>query len=119
MGLTVFISCLGLLGLVVYTTNHRVKEIGVRKVLGATVAQIVSILSRDFLKLVGIAFLLATPIAWWALHKWLENFTLRTEISWWVFLLSGLGMIGAAVLTLSLQTIRAARANPVESLRME
>ncbi len=118
-GLTVFISCLGLLGLVIYTTNHRVKEIGVRKVLGASVAQIVSILSKDFIKLVAIAFVVATPIAWWALHKWLDDFAFKTEISWWVFVVSGLGMIVIALITLSVQTIRAAMANPVNSLRSE
>ncbi len=115
-GLTVFISCLGLLGLVIYTTNHRVKEIGVRKVLGASVAQIVSILSKDFIKLVAIAFVVATPLAWWALNKWLDDFAFRTEISWWVFAVSGLGMIAIALITLSVQTIRAAMANPVIAL---
>ncbi|MFI4938708.1 MAG: ABC transporter permease, partial [Candidatus Berkiellales bacterium] len=118
-GLTVFISCLGLLGLVIYTTNKRVKEIGVRKVLGASVTQIVSILSKDFIKLVAIAFLVAMPLAWWALHKWLDDFAFKTEISWWVFALSGLGMIVIALITLSVQTIRAAMANPVKSLRSE
>jgi putative ABC transport system permease protein len=118
-GLTVFISCLGLLGLVIYTTNHRVKEIGVRKVLGASVTQIVSILSKDFIKLVAIAFVVATPIAWLSLHKWLDDFAFRTEISWWVFVISGLGMIAIALITLSVQTIKAAMANPVNSLRSE
>jgi putative ABC transport system permease protein len=118
-GLTVFISCLGLLGLVIYTTNNRVKEIGVRKVLGASVTQIVSILSKDFIKLVAIAFFIATPLAWWALHKWLDDFAFKTEISWWVFVISGLGMIAIALITLSVQTIRAAMANPVNSLRSE
>ncbi|HTB24741.1 MAG TPA: ABC transporter permease [Puia sp.] len=118
-GLTVFISCLGLLGLVIYTTNQRVKEIGVRKVLGASVAQIVAILSKDFIKLVAIAFVVATPIAWWALHKWLDDFAFKTEISWWVFVVSGIGMIAIALITLSVQTIRAAMANPVTSLRSE
>ncbi len=118
-GLTVFISCLGLLGLVIYTTNHRVKEIGVRKVLGASVGQIVTILSKDFIKLVVIAFVAATPIAWWGLHKWLDDFAFRTEISWWVFVVSGIGMIVIALITLSVQTIRAAMANPVASLRSE
>jgi putative ABC transport system permease protein len=107
------------LGLVIYTTNHRVKEIGVRKVLGASVTQIVSILSKDFIKLVAIAFVVATPIAWWALHKWLDDFAFKTEISWWVFVVSGLGMIVIALITLSVQTIRAAMANPVNSLRSE
>ena len=118
-GLTVFISCLGLLGLVIYTTNYRVKEIGVRKVLGASVGQIVAILSKDFIKLVLIAFVVATPIAWWALHKWLDDFAFKTEISWWVFVVSGLGMVAIALITLSVQTIRAAMANPVNSLRSE
>jgi putative ABC transport system permease protein len=118
-GLTIFISCLGLLGLVVYTTNQRTKEIGVRKVLGASVSHIVSILSKDFIKLVTIAFIIATPLSWWAFHAWLDNFAFRTAISWWVFLLGGAGMILIALLTLSFQTIRAARANPVESLRSE
>jgi ABC-type antimicrobial peptide transport system permease subunit len=119
MGLMVFISCLGLLGLVIYTTNLRVKEIGVRKVLGATVMQIVSNLSKDFLKLVLLGFVLATPIAWWAVQNWLQKFAVRTSISWWVFALSGIAMIVFAMATLSIQTIRAARVNPVKSLRSE
>ena len=90
-----------------------------RKVLGASVTQIVSILSKDFIKLVAIAFVVATPLAWWALHKWLDDFAFRTEISWWVFVVSGLGMIVIALITLSVQTIRAAMANPVNSLRSE
>ena len=118
-GLTLFISCLGLLGLVVYTTSLRTKEIGVRKVLGASVRQIVSILSKDFIKLVTLAFIIATPLSWWAVHAWLENFAFRAAISWWVFLVGGAGMIVIALLTVSFQTIRAARVNPVESLRSE
>ncbi|HEV3249595.1 MAG TPA: ABC transporter permease [Puia sp.] len=118
-GLTVFISCLGLLGLVIYTTNRRTKEIGVRKVLGASVTQIVSIISRDFVKLVAIAFIFSAPLAWWALQKWLDNFAFRTSISAWVFVLSGLGMIAIALITISVQTVRAAMANPVKSLRTE
>jgi ABC-type antimicrobial peptide transport system permease subunit len=118
-GLTVFISCLGLLGLVIYTTNRRTKEIGIRKVLGASVQQIVGILSKDFIKLVCIAFVLMTPVAWWAMHKWIENFAFRTPISWWLFPLSGLAMIVIALITLSIQTIRSAMVNPVESLRSE
>ena len=119
MGITVFISCMGLLGLVIYTTRQRVKEIGVRKVLGASVTNIVTILSKEFVKLVVIAFVLATPLAWWALHRWLDNFAVRTEASWWVFAISGLGMVLLALITLSIQTIRAARANPINSLRTE
>lgn len=118
-GLTIFISCLGLLGLVIFTTNNRVKEIGIRKVLGASVTQIVSILSKDFVKLVAIAFLIAAPLSWWALNTWLDNFAFKTAFSWWIFLVSGFGMITIALITLSVQTIRAAIANPVKSLRTE
>lgn len=118
-GLTILISCLGLLGLVMFTINTRTKEIGIRKILGASVANIVSILSTDFVKLVSIAFLIAAPIAWWATHKWLENFAYKTIISWWVFVLAGVCMLLLALITLSFQTIRAALANPVKSLRAE
>jgi len=118
-GLAVFISCMGLLGLVIYTTNQRRKEISIRKVLGATVAQIVSILSKDFIQLVIISFLIATPVVWWLMHAWLENFAYRTAISWWLFLLSGAVMVLLALLTLSIQTIKAATANPVISLKEE
>jgi len=118
-GLAVFISCMGLLGLVVYTTNQRTKEIGVRKILGASIANIVSILSRDFVWLVLIASLIAIPLTWWGMHKWLENFAYQTPVSWWVFALSILLMLVIALLTLSIQTIRAASANPIKSLRTE
>ena len=119
MGITVLISCLGLLGLVVYVTNHRTKEIGIRKVLGASVAHIVSILSKEFLLLVAIAFVIATPLTWWACHRWLNDFTYKTSLSWWVFLSGGIGMAIMALLTLSIRTIRAAMTNPVNSLRSE
>jgi len=118
-GLAILISCLGLLGLVIYTTNTRTKEIGIRKILGAPVADIVSILSKDFVALVIIAFAIAAPLAWWAAFKWLENFQYRTTMNWWVFAMSGFAMILIALLTLSIQTIRAAMANPVKSLRAE
>lgn len=118
-GLTIFISCLGLLGLVIFTTNQRMKEIGVRKVLGATVLQIVSLLSRDFMKLVAIAFIIAAPLAWWAMNNWLADFAYRTNISWWIFAISGGAMLLAALITLSIRTIRSASANPVRSLRSE
>jgi predicted permease len=118
-GLAIFISCLGLLGLVIYITNTRTKEIGIRKILGASVATIVSILSKDFMRLVILAFLIAAPIAWWASYKWLQDFVYRTPMSWWVFALSGLVMILLAVITLGIQTIKAAVANPVKSLRTE
>jgi len=118
-GLTIFISCLGLLGLVIYATSLRTKEIGVRKVLGASVTQIVSLLSKDFVKLVCIAFAIAVPIAWYGAHRWMESFVYRTTITWWIYALSGLIMLLIALLTLGIQTVRAANANPVDSLRSE
>jgi ABC-type antimicrobial peptide transport system permease subunit len=118
-GLAVFISCLGLLGLVIYTTTQRVKEIGVRKVLGASVSQIIALLSKDFLRLVMVAFIIAVPIAWWAMNKWLEDFAYRTNVSWWVFAFCGVSMMIIALLTLSIQIFRSAIANPVKSLRTE
>ncbi len=119
MGLSVFISCMGLLGLAMYTTGLRRKEIGVRKVLGATVTQIVTLLSTELVMLVILAFIIVTPIAWWTMNKWMQNFAERTPISWWVFVLSGAGMLLTALFTLSFQTIKAAIANPVKSLRSE
>jgi hypothetical protein len=117
--LSILISCLGLLGLVIYTTTQRTKEIGVRRVLGASIAQIVSLISKDFLYLVIIAFVIAAPIAWWAMNNWLQDFAYRTRISWWIFFLSGTIMILIALLILSIQTIRSAMVNPVKSLRTE
>lgn len=118
-GLSVFISCLGLLGLAMYTTGLRTKEIGVRKVLGSSVAQIVALLSKELVLLVVFAFVIVTPFAWWAMQKWMENFAERTTINWWIFALSGIAMLITAVITLSFQTIKAAIANPVKSLRSE
>jgi ABC-type antimicrobial peptide transport system permease subunit len=118
-GLAIFISCMGLLGLVMYTTSQRTKEIGVRKVLGASVGNIVSILSKDFVQLVLIASFIAIPVTWWGMHKWLENFAYKTSLNWWVFAISVLFMIIVAFVTLGFQTIKAANANPVESLRTE
>jgi ABC-type antimicrobial peptide transport system permease subunit len=118
-GLSVLISCLGLIGLVMYTINTRTKEIGIRKVLGATVVNIISIISKDFVLLVVIAFAIATPVAWWASNKWLEGFAYRTEMNWWVFALCGCAMLFIAFLTLSAQTIKAALTNPVKSLKTE
>lgn len=118
-GLSIFISCLGLLGLVLFTTRLRRKEIGVRKVLGASVTHIVALLSGDFIKLVGLAFVIAVPLSYWGVHAWLENFADRTTISWWVFAAGGGAILLTALITLSFQTIRAARANPVNSLRSE
>jgi len=118
-GLSIFISCLGLLGLAIYTTNQRTKEIGVRKVLGASVSQIVALLSKELVVLILLAFAIVTPIAWWAMNKWMEGFADRTNISWWIFAISAGGMLFAAVFTSSFQTVKAAIANPVKSLRSE
>jgi len=118
-GLTIFISCLGLFGLATYMAENRLKEIGVRKVLGASVANIATLLSKDFLKLVVISIVIASPVAWWAMHSWLENYTYKISISWWVFVLAGTGAILIAVLTISFQAVKAALANPVKSLRSE
>ena len=118
-GLTIFISCLGLLGLVIYITNVRTKEIGIRKVIGASVTQIIVLLSRDFMKLIGIAILIALPIAWWGSNKWLEEFAYRTELSWWIFAVGGAILLSIALIILCLRAFRAAAVNPVESLRSE
>jgi putative ABC transport system permease protein len=117
--LAIIISCLGLLGLVTYITNQRTKEIGIRKVLGANVLQIVYLISKDFLKLVLLAFIIAAPIVWWGMNKWFENFAYHTNISPSVFIAAGLIMILVATATLSFQTINAAIKNPVESLKTE
>lgn len=117
--LAIFISCLGLLGLSSYSTMQRTKEIGIRKVLGANVSGIVNLLSIEFIKLVLIAFLIASPVAWFVMNKWLEDFAYRTDIAWWVFGLSGLLAVFIAFSTISFQAIKAAIANPVQSLRTE
>ncbi len=118
-GLTIFISCLGLFGLATYMAENRIKEIGIRKVLGASVTGIATLLSIDFLKLVGIAFLIAAPVAWWAMSKWLETYTYRIHMEWWVFALAALISIMIAIITVSYQAIKAAVSNPVKSLRSE
>ncbi len=115
----ILIGCLGLFGLVTYAAEQRIKEIGVRKVLGASVSGIVAMLSKDFAKLILIASLIAFPIAWWAMHKWLQSFAYRITISWWVFVVAGATALVIALLTVSFQAIRAALANPVRSLRTE
>ncbi|WP_439559462.1 ABC transporter permease [Dyadobacter sp.] len=118
-GLAIFISCLGLYGLSAFMAEQRNKEIGVRKVLGATVTGVVALLSQDFLKLVLIAIVLASPIAWYAMHKWLQDFAYQTSIDWWVFVLAGAVATSIALLTVSFQSIKAALMNPVKSLRSE
>jgi putative ABC transport system permease protein len=115
--IAIAISCLGMLGLISLITVQRTKEIGIRKVLGASVGNIVSLLTGSFLKLIMIAIIIGTPIAWWAMHNWLQSFAYRIEITWWVFGLAAAVALGIACLTVSIQAIRAAVSNPVKSLR--
>lgn len=117
--LAILIACLGLFGLITFAAEQRTKEIGIRKVLGATITNVTTMLSKDFLKLVLIAALISFPIAWWAMNKWLQGFAYRIQISWWVFVVAGLVAILIALITVSFKAIRAAVANPVESLRSE
>jgi len=117
--LTIFISCLGLFGLATYMAENRIKEIGVRKVLGASVAGITTLLSKDFLKLVLVSFVIAAPVAWWAMNAWLKDYSYRVDIQWWVFVMAGLLSVLIALFTISYQAIRAAVANPAKSLRTE
>ncbi|HXL58376.1 MAG TPA: FtsX-like permease family protein, partial [Chitinophagaceae bacterium] len=117
--LAISICCLGLLGLVMFTAEQRTKEIGIRKVLGANTASVFALLSKDFLLLVLIAFVIASPFAWWAMHNWLTGFAYRINISWWMFLLAGFLAMFIALATISMQAIKAATANPVKSLRIE
>ncbi|HRH60000.1 MAG TPA: ABC transporter permease [Chitinophagaceae bacterium] len=117
--IAILISCLGLFGLATFSAEQRTKEIGVRKVLGASVTGIVALLSKDFLKLVGIAIIIASPVAWWVMNKWLQEFAYRTDISWTVFVITIIVTMMIALLTISFQAIRAAVANPVKSLRTE
>ena len=117
--LAIFISCLGLLGLVYYSTTQRTKEIGVRKVMGASVSSIVNLLSKDFLQLVFISFLIAAPIAWYFMYQWLQNFAYRTDLSWWIFLSAAIISLFIALITTSFQAMKAAIRNPVTSLRAE
>jgi putative ABC transport system permease protein len=118
-GLTIFVACLGLFGLATFTATQRTKEIGIRKVLGASVTAIISLLSKDFLKLVCIAFIIAIPVAWMVMNQWLEDFAYRIDISWWIFLVAGLLSLFIALITVSSQAVKAAMANPVKNLRTE
>jgi putative ABC transport system permease protein len=118
-GIAIFISCLGLLGLSMFMAELRTKEIGVRKVLGASVSSIVALLSQDFLKLVVIAILIASPVAWYGMHSWLQDFAYHTEINWWVFALAAILSIAIALFTVSFQSVKAALMNPVKSLKSE
>jgi putative ABC transport system permease protein len=117
--LAIFIACLGLFGLAAFTAEQRIKEIGIRKILGASVQGITRLLAGDFLKLVIIGILIASPVAWWLMDHWLTGFTYRITISWRVFAIAGFASISIALITVSFQTIKAAIANPVKSLRTE
>ena len=119
MGIAIFISCMGLFGLAAFTANQRTREIGIRKVLGAGVPGLVSLLSREFILLVGLSTVIAAPLAGWGMHQWLQGFAYRTSMPWWIFVLAGVAAVGIALLTVSFQAIRAATANPVDSLRTE
>lgn len=117
--LAVFIACLGLLGLITNSVQQHSKEIGIRKVLGASVVSIVQLLSKEFVQLVLIAILIASPIAWWAMNNWLRDFSYRIDIEWWMFAVAGIIAVSIAFLTVSYQAVKAAIANPVDSLRDE
>lgn len=117
--LTIVISVMGIFAMSIFYNQQKIKEIGIRKVNGATVLEIIKMLNKDFLKWVAIAFVIAVPIAWYVMKRWLENFAYKTELSWWVFALAGIFAISIALITISLQTFRTARRNPVESLRYE
>jgi len=117
--IAIVISALGLFGLTAFTAEQRTKEIGIRKVLGATAANITALLSKDFVKLVFIAILIASPIAFWAMNKWIQNFAYRINITWWIFIAAGMIALLIAVITVSYQAVKAAIANPVKSLRTE
>ncbi len=117
--ISLFICCMGLLGLSLMITQQKTKEIGIRKVNGARISEVLIMLNKDFVKWVAIAFVIATPVAYYAMNKWLQNFAYKTELSWWIFALAGLLALGIALLTVSFQSWKAARRNPVEALRYE
>jgi putative ABC transport system permease protein len=117
--IAIFIACLGLFGLSAFSITQRIKEIGIRKVLGASVSSIVGLLSKDFLKLVAIAAIIAFPVAWYAMNNWLQDFAYRTNISWWIFIIAGIIAAAIALFTISFQAIKAALTNPVKNLRTE
>jgi putative ABC transport system permease protein len=118
-GFAIFLTILGMLGLISFIAELRTKEIGIRKVNGAKIIEVLAILNKDFIKWTATAFLIATPVAWYAMNKWLENFAYKTALSWWVFALSGMLALGIALLIVSWQSWRTARRNPVEALRYE
>jgi len=117
--LFIFISCIGLLGLVILSIEQRTKEIGIRKVLGVAVSGVIMLVSKEFIKLILIAFVIAVPVGYYAINKWLQDFAYRISIGWWMFAMAGILVIAIAWLTISFQAIKAAIANPVKSLRTE
>jgi ABC-type antimicrobial peptide transport system permease subunit len=117
--IAIFLSCLGLYGLASFMAVQRIKEVGIRKVLGATVQNVVYLFTKEFIGLIAIAFLIATPLAWYFMNKWLEDFAYRIDINWWIFLIAGLLSLFIALITVSSQAIKAAIANPVKNLRTE
>jgi putative ABC transport system permease protein len=117
--LAILISCLGLFGMAMYVAEQRTREIGVRKVLGASVLSLWGLLSREFVGLVGLSLLIGGPISFWVMHSWLQNYSYHTRLSWWIFALTAIGAIGITLLTVSYQAIRTAIANPVMALRSE
>ena len=117
--LAILIACLGLFGLATFIAEQRTKEIGIRKVLGASVQGIIGLLSKDFVRLVIISFIIAAPLAWWFMHQWLSDFAYRINIEWWMFAMAGFGAMFIALATVSFQAIRTALMNPVKSLRTE
>lgn len=118
-GLTIFISCLGLFGLAAYLVESKTKEIGIRKVLGASTVNVTKLLSKEFLQLVIVAILIASPIAWYIMHKWMEDYSYQIGVQWWVFLLTAAVAILITIITIGGQAIKAALANPIQSLRDE
>jgi putative ABC transport system permease protein len=116
---TIFISCMGLFGLAMFTTERRTKEISIRKVLGASVTNILTMLNKEVVVLIAVSLLIASPIAWLFIHKWLQNFAYHTNLSLWVFILAGAGAMLIALATISFRTMRSAMANPVKGLRNE
>ncbi len=118
-GVAILLSCLGLFGLVTYTAETKVKEIGIRKTLGASVSNIILLISKDFLKLVGVSFLVAFPLGWWMMNRWLENYVYRTAIEWWVFAIAGFAAFAIAAITVCGKSLRAAQENPIKAIRTE
>ena len=116
---SIVLACLGLFGLAALAATNRTKEMGIRRVLGASMGAVVGLLSKDFLRLVGLAFVLAAPVSWWVMRRWLEDYVYRVEIRWWVFAATGVGMVGVAMLTVGWQGVKAALRSPVSALRSE